>query len=352
MSPLKVFANPHCVAHGWYWALPAAQLAPMQKKELKLFGKTLLLFRTPQGSVHAVQAYCPHMGAHLEAGHVDETGIRCGFHGWKFGIDGRCLQVPCQELETFRVAEKFGMIWIHTDASSNDPLPDFPDLKNNAVSVRIDVVERRACHPTLILGGGVDEEHFLFVHRKTTAASGPLCFEHQRLSPQVIHFKNCARLICGPAVSTSNTTTTDAITTPAHPPQKPTFQQRMQHKIMRALYGNVLRYEVTYWSASTACAQLGPAWFPLYSIFAYRPSAEGGTEGLNIYVTPKHKGLRGFVSVFALAITRLILRGGGKEDAVIQNRIRFAVGPYTLSNPAFSAFVNYVEEQPVLELKQ
>lgn len=332
MTVLKVFSNAKVTPHGWYWALPSKELAPTQKRELNLFGNTILIYRSKEGVVHAVEAYCPHMGAHLSAGVVEKGGLRCGFHGWKFGPDGTLLDTPCKKqstaskiraLVTYRVSEKFGMIWIHTDASSKDPLPDFPALDGQDVSVFVDRPERRGCHPTLILGGGVDEEHFLYVHHKTTSASGPLAFNYERILPSVIKFWNHA----------------------------PIASSTWKGRFLRAIYGNVLRYEVTYWNASTALAALGPPWLPLYSIFAYRPTPEGGTEGLNIYVTPRRRGLGWLVSLFALAVTRLILRGGGKEDAVIQNRIRFSVGPETLANPPFAAFVAYVEEQPVLQLK-
>jgi hypothetical protein len=230
---------------------------------------------------------------------------------------------------SFLVAEKFGMIWVHTHADSEtqlkdaDPLPEFPALAGMEVTTHVDVAEIRGCHPTLILGGGVDEEHFSYVHSGTTDISGPLRFEFQRISPTVIRYENKAEI------------------------KKTTAKSKLMHR----LYEGVLRYGVTYWYGSTALAELGPPMLPLYSIFCYRPTPDGRTEGLNIYVTRARRGPIGkLISSFALYLTRKILRKGGGEDAVIQNSIRFNYGPYAGGNAPFAEFVRYVEEQPYIDL--
>lgn len=188
-----------------------------------------------------------------------------------------------------------------------------------------DVIEIRNCHPTLILGGGVDEEHFLFVHSGTTDISGRLNFAHEVISPSVIRYENVAKI----------------------------KRDNPKSRFMSWIYGGVLKYRVTYWHASTALAELGPPLLPLYSIFAYRPTPDGRTEGLNIYVTPKRRGPLGWlISRLAIKMTQKILRKGGGEDAVIQNSIRFRASPYAFDNPPFRTFVEYVERQPIFELRR
>ena len=72
-----------------------------------------------------LEAYCPHMGTHLgrsqasyvvESGqHVDGEGIRCPFHGWRFGADGRCDDIPYFDgpiPEKARVRSWRGAIWV------------------------------------------------------------------------------------------------------------------------------------------------------------------------------------------------------------------------------------------------
>lgn len=328
-TDLRLFNNPRLAPKGWYWALPSARLARGATHSLELFGRSLVLYRDDQDQVHALDAYCRHMGAHLGDGQVEGACLRCPFHGWKYAGDGECVEIPGLEaganphttatgLPAFAVAERFGMIWFHPDAKPADPLPDFPELSGARTTHALDPEETRHCHPTLILGGGVDEEHFLFVHRETTHATGALKFESERLSKRALRFRNSARI--------------------------PT--RSLLGRVMSFLYDGVLTYEVTYHSGTTAFAKLGPPFFPLYSIFAYRPTPDGQTQGLNIYVTPRRRGPWGWlVSRVALAVTRAILRKGGGEDRPIQNKMRFRLGPRALSNPPFAAFVRYVEEQ-------
>jgi hypothetical protein len=279
---LRVFNNSNVVAQGWYWALPSRDLPLSGIKTIDLFGKTAVFSRTESGSIQLIAEH------------------------------------------TYRTEEKYGMIWIHTNPEVNDPFPSFAELENRKIRVLVDKVELRKCHPTLILGGGVDEEHFLFVHKKTTQTSGPLRFEFKRLSPGVIEFCNVSTIL----------------------------RHSWKGKFLHFLYSGILAYKVTYWNASTALAELGPRFLPLYSIFAYRPTATGETVGLNIYLAPEAAGPFSFLANMRLKMTQMILRGGGSEDAKIQNSIRFRCGPYSLLNKPFAAFVNYVEEQPHFNLRK
>ena len=52
---------------------------------------------TPSGEVHVMDAFCPHLGAHLgHGGHVDGCEIVCPFHGWQFDADGHNTRHPLQ----------------------------------------------------------------------------------------------------------------------------------------------------------------------------------------------------------------------------------------------------------------
>lgn len=336
-TELRIFGNPKVVPQGWFWALASRELRVGEKRELVLFGETLVLYRSAKGVVHAIGAFCPHMGAHLKEGKVEGESLRCAFHGWKFSKNGECLDIPCAGAQTgygpssiparrtHPIGERYGMIWIHSVAgvSTSDPLPSFPALDGLGATARTDRTELRNCHPTLILGGGIDEEHFHFVHQKTTAMTGGMKFEWARLAASVIRFQNVARI------------------PETHP----------KSRLMHRLYQGVLKYNVSYWYASTALAEFGPPFFPLYSIFAYRPTSDGKTEGLNIYVTRKRTGLwGGLVSAICLYAAQAIMKRGGGEDRPIQNSIRLNISPYALANPPFRAFVEYVEEQPYIRL--
>ena len=62
-------------------------------------GLNLAVFRDERGEVHALDAYCPHMGANLAAGgRVKGDCLECPFHAWRFrGSDGKCTHIPYAE---------------------------------------------------------------------------------------------------------------------------------------------------------------------------------------------------------------------------------------------------------------
>ena len=90
----RAFANPAVVVEGWYWALRSAALRPGRTVAVTLMGRELALFRGRDGAVTALDAHCPHMGAHLAEGCVEGTTLRCRFHGWRYDAGGRCVEVP------------------------------------------------------------------------------------------------------------------------------------------------------------------------------------------------------------------------------------------------------------------
>lgn len=65
-------------------------------KRIKVLCEDLVLFRDKSGNVGLVRPHCPHRGASLEFGIPDERGIRCCYHGWLIGTDGRILEMPAE----------------------------------------------------------------------------------------------------------------------------------------------------------------------------------------------------------------------------------------------------------------
>lgn len=106
---------------GWFqvaWSdeLPAGGVMP-----LSCFGRELVLFRTEEGVAHALDAYCPHLGAHLgHGGKVQQGILQCPFHGWRFNGQGQCVEIPHAGkvppgavLGTWPVQELDGALFLH-----------------------------------------------------------------------------------------------------------------------------------------------------------------------------------------------------------------------------------------------
>ncbi|MBU2285177.1 MAG: Rieske 2Fe-2S domain-containing protein, partial [Gammaproteobacteria bacterium] len=77
--------------------IPAADEPPVR---LELLGEKLVVFRDTDGRVGVLDQHCPHRGASLFFGRNEEGGIRCVYHGWKFGVDGKCLDMPTEAADS------------------------------------------------------------------------------------------------------------------------------------------------------------------------------------------------------------------------------------------------------------
>ncbi|KAM5146238.1 cholesterol 7-desaturase nvd-like isoform 1-T1 [Mantella aurantiaca] len=117
---------PPVYPNGWYQLLDSHRLEPGTVHNLTVCGEQVALYRTVGGSVYAVDAYCPHLGANLAVGgRVVGDCIECPFHGWQFhGKDGKCTRIPYAEkvpefakLKTWPSCELNGMVfvWYHCD---------------------------------------------------------------------------------------------------------------------------------------------------------------------------------------------------------------------------------------------
>ncbi|HEX9810314.1 MAG TPA: Rieske 2Fe-2S domain-containing protein [Alphaproteobacteria bacterium] len=82
-----------------YWQPIAASAELTDEKPIRrvrLLGEDLVLYRDTTGRHGLVAEQCPHRRASLAYGRVDDEGIRCPYHGWKYDSTGRCLETPAE----------------------------------------------------------------------------------------------------------------------------------------------------------------------------------------------------------------------------------------------------------------
>ena len=106
--------------------LPHPDCDPLR---VTLLGENLVVFRDSDGKVGVLDEFCMHRGASLALGRVENGGIRCLYHGWKFGVDGTIQETPNNPDPRFRerlkqpcfpVREEGGIIWTCVGAGKND----------------------------------------------------------------------------------------------------------------------------------------------------------------------------------------------------------------------------------------
>src|SRR5689334_2857585 len=72
-----------------YWqpvALADELAGPRPVKAVQLMGQHFVLFRDEQGRLGLLDRDCPHRGADLAFGRLEDGGLRCPFHGWLFDV--------------------------------------------------------------------------------------------------------------------------------------------------------------------------------------------------------------------------------------------------------------------------
>ena len=80
----------------WIPVVPTAHLKEPAGKPLRvrLLGEDLVLFRTSANQVGLIGAFCPHRLAPLYFGRVEQDGLRCAYHAWKYAPSGKCIDMP------------------------------------------------------------------------------------------------------------------------------------------------------------------------------------------------------------------------------------------------------------------
>jgi 5,5'-dehydrodivanillate O-demethylase len=90
-----------------YWqpvAIASELTAEHPKQRVRILGEDLVVFRDEQGSYGCLAEHCAHRGVSLYYGFVEDCGLRCPYHGWKYATaDGQCLEQPFEPVgSTFK----------------------------------------------------------------------------------------------------------------------------------------------------------------------------------------------------------------------------------------------------------
>ena len=158
--------------------LPEPDGAPLR---LTVMGEELVAFRDTDGRVGLLDPVCPHRGANLFYGRNEECGLRCAYHGWKFDVDGRCVDMPTMPPESrFRDKVRAGayptrewgdFVWAYLGPRDAEP-PALPDLEFALVppSHRFVSKKLQQCNWAQACEGALDTAHFSFLHMPVWSA--------------------------------------------------------------------------------------------------------------------------------------------------------------------------------------
>jgi nitrite reductase/ring-hydroxylating ferredoxin subunit len=144
--------------------------------EVRILGENLVAFRDSAGQLGLLQALCPHRQAPLFYGRNEEGGLRCIYHGWKFDITGRILDLPNEppdspvkntiRAKSYPVREWGGVVWAYLGPA--DKQPEIPQLEWGTLppSGRQIIKYVQRCNWVQALEGDIDSSHVSFLHTK------------------------------------------------------------------------------------------------------------------------------------------------------------------------------------------
>ncbi|HMN79710.1 MAG TPA: Rieske 2Fe-2S domain-containing protein [Burkholderiaceae bacterium] len=141
---------------------------------VRLLGESLVAFRDSAGRVGLLAEHCPHRQASLAFGRNEASGLRCVYHGWKFDVTGRCVDLPSEppgspmaskvRARAYRCRERGGLIWAYM--GTDDEVPDLPDFEWALVPDDRRYMSKRLldCNWAQALEGDIDSSHASFLH--------------------------------------------------------------------------------------------------------------------------------------------------------------------------------------------
>ncbi|MFY9211821.1 MAG: aromatic ring-hydroxylating dioxygenase subunit alpha [Aestuariivita sp.] len=160
-----------------YWqpaALADELNGPRPVVPVTLLGEKLVLFRDEDGQMGLIGRHCPHRGADLCYGRLEDNGLRCPFHGWHFNRDGQCVEQPGEpedsrmheriKTASYPVVERNGIIFAYMGPGAPPDFPNFDCFR--APDTHVFAFKGKwECNWLQAMEVGIDPAHASFLHR-------------------------------------------------------------------------------------------------------------------------------------------------------------------------------------------
>jgi 5,5'-dehydrodivanillate O-demethylase len=168
----------------WQPLCPAAELtAERPKKRLRVMCEDLVVFKDPAGGYGCVAEACPHRGVSLYYGFLEEGGIRCAYHGWRFDCEGRCTEQPFERNPRFKdniriaaypVRKLAGLLFVYMgpDPAKAPLLPRWDVMVREDGRRTIQIRPPLACNWLQCQENTVDITHTYYLHGHMSAVLG------------------------------------------------------------------------------------------------------------------------------------------------------------------------------------
>jgi phthalate 4,5-dioxygenase len=161
-----------------YW-LPALHIEELPENDcppvrVKILSERLIAFRDSEGRFGLMDEFCAHRGVSLWFGRVEEGGLRCAYHGWKYDVTGQCLEVPSEpensnfcskvQLTAYPLVKVGEILWTYMGDPANQPA--LPEFEFCDVPEEQTYTSKRWQESNWLqaLEGGIDSSHVSWLH--------------------------------------------------------------------------------------------------------------------------------------------------------------------------------------------
>lgn len=175
-------------------ALSVQLVADGAPVRVRLFGDQYVAFRSTDGRVGFFDEACPHRGVSLALARNEDNALRCIFHGWKFDVSGRVVEVPTQvggdaeickkvPLKHYRSRESGGIVWVWLGVG--DTAPAFPEFEFMKLPIDHLVSYKQTANFNWLQGveTTLDSAHVGFLHRSQVDGMGHISYVVDELAP-------------------------------------------------------------------------------------------------------------------------------------------------------------------------
>ena len=170
-----------------YW-FPVAVTSEVTEQKptqiVRILGETLVLFRDKKGNVGLLEDACPHRGASLSYGRVEERGVACPYHGWLFDTKGNCLETPAEpcgskfhltvKQRSYPVQKLVGMYWAYLGPQPAPVIPNFDIWCRKDGHRKIFVQPQLDCNWVQPMENSMDPAHLQILHQDTANRGRPI----------------------------------------------------------------------------------------------------------------------------------------------------------------------------------
>lgn len=175
---IETGAAPDRYARGWHCLGLVSTFADGRPHSVEAFGGKLVVWQGADGELKCLDAYCRHMGGDLSMGEVDGDSVACPFHGWRWGGDGKCAEIPYAKRVPPRARTKSwptlvrnGQLFVWNDPQGGPPPEDvtIPEFEGYAsgewTDWTWDVIPVEGIHCREVVDNMVDMAHFYYIHK-------------------------------------------------------------------------------------------------------------------------------------------------------------------------------------------